>query len=258
MRLSALVYASSLAAARAFSATPHTRAVVRAMSGLDANCETAAVTPLLFCKPASDGICVGDCPFTHYARMALELAGAEYLPMPLKPKNKPDWHVADHGGSMPCLAPRGLYNPAGAVSDSGAIAKGALAPTPADDAALEACGGLFLGIAKFLKNTDDAKDPDLRAGLDAQLDALERALAAADGPFLSGATPGVADCSVATKLYVLLVGAGHYKSFVLDGNKHGRVGAYYASVSALPAFYSTRYPETELLHGWGEARGGGH
>jgi hypothetical protein len=211
----------------------------------------------LFCKPATDGVSVGDCPFTHYARMALAIAGMEYIETPLAPSDKPGWHLEEHGGSMPCWSPRGLYNGEGAISDSGAIAKMALPPTPADDAALGACGGLFLGIAKYLKNSDDARDGELKAGLDAELAKLEALLFAADGPFLAGAAPGVADCSVATKLYVLLVGAGHYKNYVLDA-KYPNVARYYATASSHPAFYATRYPESEMLAGWGEARGGGH
>ena len=58
-------------------------------------------------------------------------------------------------------------------------------------------------------------------------------------------------------MYVLLVGAGHYKNYVLDA-KYPNVARYYATASSHPAFYATRYPESEMLAGWGEARGGGH
>ena len=56
---------------------------------------------------------------------------------------------------------------------------------------------------------------------------------------------------------MLLVGAGHYKNYVLDA-KYPNVARYYATASSHPAFYATRYPESEMLAGWGEARGGGH
>ena len=90
-------------------------------------------------------------------------------------------------------------------------------------------------------------------GLNQQLDALE---ACVFTPYLSGAAPGLADAFVATKLYVLLVAGGHFKGFALS-QRHPKVAQYWAAISAHPAFYRTRYPEAEMLHGWGEARGEG-
>ena len=103
---------------------------------------------------------------------------------------------------MPCWAPNGFDDGADAIA-SGGIAKGFLAPSATDAAVIEQCGGLFKGIAMLLKNTDDAKDDELLADLNDQLDKLE---ACAFAPYLSGAAPGLADAFVATKLYVLFVG----------------------------------------------------
>merc|ERR1719456_1484661 len=93
-----------------------------------------------------------------------------------------------HGGSMPCWAPNGFDDGADAIADSGGIAKHFLTPSATDTAVMEQCGGLFKGIAMLLKNTDDAKDGELLAGLTEQLDALE---ACAFAPYLSGAAPGL-------------------------------------------------------------------
>ena len=207
---------------------------------------------VLLTKAGKDGA-QGDCPFTQYAAMSMQIAGASYKLRPTPPEEKPAWHLDAHGGSMPCWAPNGFEDGADAIADSGAIAKGFLAPSATDTAVMEQVGGLFKGIAMLLKNTDDAKDGELLAGVNDQLDALE---ACAFAPYLSGAAPGLADAFVATKLYVLFVGGGHFKGYALS-ERHPKVARYWAAVSAHPAFYRTRYPEAEMLHGWGEARGEG-
>ena len=56
---------------------------------------------------------------------------------------------------------------------------------------------------------------------------------------------------------MLFVAGGAYKGFALDA-KHPKIARYWTLISAHPAFYGTRYPEAEMLYGWGEARGGGH
>ena len=136
-------------------------------------------------KAGQDGA-QGDCPFTQYAAMSMQLAGASYKLRPTPQEEKPAWHVDAHGGSMPCWAPNGFADGADAIADSGGIAKHFLAPSATDAAVMEQCGGLFKGIAMLLKNTDDAKDDELMEGLNAQLDKLE---ACAFTPYLSGAAP---------------------------------------------------------------------
>ena len=144
---------------------------------------------VLMTKAGQDGVAQGDCPFTQYAAMSMQLAGASYKLRPTPQEQKPAWHVDAHGGSMPCWAPNGFADGADAITDSGGIAKHFLAPSATDAAVMEQCGGLFKGIAMLLKNTDDAKDGELMEGLNAQLDKLE---ACAFTPYLSGAAPGLA------------------------------------------------------------------
>ena len=207
---------------------------------------------VLLTKAGKDGA-QGDCPFTQYAAMSMQLAGASYKLRPTPQEEKPEWHLDAHGGSMPCWAPNGFDDGADAIADSGGIAKHFLAPSTTDTAVLESVGGLFKGIAMLLKNTDDTKDDELLAGLAEQLDKLE---ACVFTPYLSGTVPGLADAFIATKLYVLLVAGGHFKGFALS-QRHPKVAQYWAAISAHPAFYRTRYSEAEMLHGWGEARGEG-
>jgi len=215
--------------------------------------------PKLFCKPSVDGTKVGDCPFTHFARMALELGCKGYTACPTKPEDKPQWLLDKYGGSMPCLAPS--EDGEGAISESAAIAATGMPPTPADDAALATAKPLFLGIAKLIKNTEadgEGADPGLREGLEATLQALDAHLSAAGTPYLAGESPGLADCSVATKLYVIDIAAAHFKSFRLNEEKYPALAAYRTRVYELPAFRKTKYDEADSIAGWGQARGGGH
>lgn len=220
-------------------------------SAHEATATGACLDPALLCKPARDGVSVGDCPFTHYARMAMRLAGHAHAVAPTRPENKPRWLVDAHDGSLPCYAPQGLGNGHGALAESAAIAQRFLPPTPRDDAVLAATAGLFGAIAGYVKDAGD--DAAKRAKVDAELTTLEGLLGGE--PFLSGDAPGLADSAVATKLFVLLVAGGHYKGFKLDAP---RVAVYWAAISAHEAFYATRYAEAEMLFGWGQARSGAH
>ena len=118
---------------------------------------------VLMTKAGKDGA-QGDCPFTQYAAMSMQLAGATYQLRPTPQEEKPAWHVDAHGGSMPCWAPNGFADGADAIADSGGIAKHFLAPSATDTAVMESTSGLFKGIAMLLKNTDDAKDGELLTG----------------------------------------------------------------------------------------------
>jgi len=226
-------------------------------SAHEATATGACLDPALLCKPARDGVSVGDCPFTHYARMAMALAGHAHAVAPTRPENKPRWLVDAHKGSLPCYAPQGLGNGHGAIAESAAIARRFLEPTSRDDAVLAATAGLFGAIAGYVKDAGD--DAAKRARVDAELATLEGLLGGGDdaAPFLSGAAPGLADSAVATKLFVLLVAGGHYKGFKLDARFAG-VAVYWAAISSHEAFYATRYDEAEMLFGWGQARAGAH
>ena len=207
--------------------------------------------PVLYCKPSKDGLNVGDCPFTQFARMAMEVAGKDYELKPTKKDEKPAWLLEDHGGAMPCL-----FMDEGALADSGKIAEAALPPNAEDLKSKDATSSLFGAIARFIKNTDDDKDPDLLKNLGAQLIKLEKRLE--EVPYLSGDAIGLTDCSVSTKLYVLLVAGKHFKKFELSEPAFPLTTAYVAKLFDSDVFKKTMYPEEEMLHGWAEARAGAH
>lgn len=198
---------------------------------------------------------------SHAVRMAYHLAGIDVECHPCLREAKPQWHIDMHNGSMPCLAPNGLNDGSGSMSDSLTIAKVALPSGPLDDAAMACSQGLFPAIAKLIKNTDpvcQGADVELRQNLDAALAKLETLLVETQNPFFSGTHPGLADSMIATKLYVLSIAAAHYKSYTLDLAKHPALVAYEKRVAALPAFTETQYDANDAILGWGEARGGGH
>lgn len=223
----------------------------RREAGVQISMAASAPTKLLYCKASRDGAQVGDCPFTHYARMAMEVGGVSYE---LKPtKNKPEWL-----GSMPCLA----VSPDGAeaISESSVIAAKALPPSDIDEASLEATKSLFGAVAKYVKNTDPSADEELLQNVLVALESLEARLKDLGTVFLSGTDdqPGLSDCSVATKLYVLTVAGGHYKDFALPKDRYPLVHKYIQDLDQCDAFSTTKYPAEEMIFGWGEARGGGH
>jgi len=210
--------------------------------------------------------------------MTLALKGVGDVDVvPCAQADKPAWLLEQHGGSLPCL----VADPAsgeGAVTDSGTIAQfidatygephslfgeGAQVSDGAFQTkqAFKATSSLFGAIAKYIKNADEARDEGLTSALEEQLGLLEKFLAMRQCPvdFLSGSsTPGLADASLAPKLFVLKIAGGHYKGYALDASKFPCVAEYQARVFALPAFESTKPRESEILHGWGQARGGGH
>lgn len=213
------------------------------------------MAPTLFCKPGRDGTSLGDCPFTHFARMAMAVAGKDYVLKPTRPDDKPEWLLEKHGGSMPCLTedPDGGT---GAVSESAKIAAAALPPTPADDDAMKVTKGLFPAIANFIKNSNRGDDEKMLKTLTTELGKLEKHLASLQGgPFLSGTdTLGLSDCFVATKLYVLLYAGGPLKEYAFPNQDFPKVDAYIVKVFSTPEFWETRYDEKEMVHGWTQAR----
>lgn len=216
-----------------------------------------AFEAVLMCKPSRDGG-VGDCPFTQYARMSLVLSGTPHATAPTAPSAKPRWLLeGTHGGSLPCWAPGGAGDGRGAVSESSKIAALHAPPGERDAAVLERTAALFGAIAGLVKGGASAASVERAGKVDGELAKLEALLGdGAPGPYLAGAKPGLSDCSVSTKLYVLFVAGGHYEGFLLDA-RYPRIARYWTAISAHAAFYSTRYDEDEMLFGWGEARGGG-
>lgn len=221
----------------------------------------------LLCKPGSDGVKLGDCPFTHTVRMVLSLKGLGHTLAPTKPEDKPAWLLEKHNGALPCLV-SDAGSGEGSVTDTTTIIKhiDETYPTPEaaggaplgaspNDAAADATGAFFGGVARYLKNTDDSKDAELLAGLKEQLKKLEDYLKTAGTPYLGGSVLGMADCSLAPKLFVMDVAGKHFKAFELDTSEFPLIAAYKERFFQSEAFKSTMYPTEEMLYGWGKARG---
>ncbi|KAL7565105.1 hypothetical protein ACA910_005113 [Epithemia clementina (nom. ined.)] len=192
--------------------------------GLETRTEGATPTEggmTLYLKAGPDGISVGDCPFAHYVRIVLEEKGLEY---DLKPSTKPP------------LKPKN---------------KEAL------EAAEEAVSGLFPSIAKYLKHTPDGDSDDSakKADLEFSLAKLENHLSQTNGPYLTGSSMALVDCSLSPKLYHMQTGLEAFKSNAIDiSSQFPAISSYMETVFARPSFQGTLYPKDVVVWGWGNAR----
>jgi glutathione S-transferase len=179
----------------------------------------------LFVKAGPSGA-LGDCPFAHSVAMVLAFKGVPHTLTPCTPDNKPTWLVDGYSGSMPCLLHDGE-----AHTDSLVIARylnfftpePALEPfTAATDAA---CAPLFPALASFIKNTDSAADVALETELVAALATLNTHLEKGGGGLYLGESEslGLADCSLAPKLWHLQVAGAHFKGFKVCSTCYNRI-----------------------------------
>jgi len=216
-------------------------------------------TTVLYCKAGPDGRSLGDCPFTHSVQMALTLKGVKYETVPCTKDTKPSWLLNEAGGEMPCLYHEGI--PHTDDLETFAFIDGAFSPsslaTPRYIAEKVDSLNLFPAIARFTKNTDDSKDPELLKNLQTALKSLGLLLECSD--FLAGGPgPTLVDCDVLPKLYVLSHATTYFKNFRwqdLEGEGSAAVKDYYARGSDLLAFQAGKYPGELGLWGWGGARG---
>ncbi|CAL1130128.1 unnamed protein product [Cladocopium goreaui] len=188
--------------------------------------------------------------------MALGLKSVSYEVVPCTQDTKPKWLVEECGGKMPCVCHKGEPH----VETSEILAwiekefpSPALQPTEALAMEVKSCG-VFPAIAQFTKNTDAAKDLELRSKLDGALASLSKCL---EGKaFLQGDQPGLLDCDILPKLHVLSHATAHYKGFSMDDVKEGGevLRAYWSRGSALEAFQRGAYSKEDCLWGWGQAR----
>ncbi|CAJ1408948.1 unnamed protein product [Effrenium voratum] len=181
-----------------------------------------------------DAASLGDCPFTHSVQMALCLKGVDYEVVPCVQETKPSWLLEECGGKMPCVCHKGEPH----VETSEILAwidcefpTPSLQP-PADlPEKVKGCG-LFPAIAGFTKNTDAAKDPELRAKLESSLAQLGKLLEQ------WGETMTLLDCDLLPKLYVMSVATAQYKNFGLEDVKEGGevIRAYFSKGSSTAEF----------------------
>ena len=219
----------------------------------------------LYLKAGPDGTSVGDCPFAHFVRMVLEEKGLDYDLKPAVPETKPAWLIEFYQGKMPALRHR---KECYVESDVIAEYLDFFFPQPPlkvndrskMDAAEQAVAGLFPSIAKYLKHVPDGDEEDieLQKGLRESLTKLEahlKSIANDDGPYMTGNTMTLVDCSLAPKLYHMKTGVEAFKDGAINFEADfPAVAAYMKAVSDRPSFAKTVYPAEVVTWGWGNAR----
>jgi len=220
----------------------------------------------LYLKAGPDGTSVGDCPFAQYVRMVLIEKGLEYRIRPCgSDDDKPTWLLDYYGGSIPALRHK-----AECYVESDVIAQyldfffqepSLSSKKRIMTEAQEATSDFFPALAKYLKHTPDSDEADgeLQANLEQALQNLEDRLTAEgrSGPFFvgNGELFTLIDCSMAPKLYHMLVGLEEFKQKAIDiPNKFPSLHTYMETVFARPSFVESTYPKETIIWGWSNAR----
>lgn len=217
---------------------------------------------VLYLKAGPDGVSVGDCPFAHYVRMVLEEKGLSYDLKPSTSETKPSWLVEFYEGKMPALRHRKeCYVESDVIAEYIDFFFQEPPLKPKKKEALEtaeaAVDGLFPSIARYLKNKPDgdSEDSEKKADLELSLTKLENHLSNGEGPFLTGPSLALVDCSVAPKLYHMQIGLVSFKSNAIDiASQFPAVAGYMDTVFARPSFQQTLYPKNVVVWGWSNAR----
>jgi glutathione S-transferase len=218
---------------------------------------------VLYLKAGPDGTSVGDCPFAHFVRLVLEEKGLPYTVKPTVQETKPQWLVDHYDGKLPALRHRKEC-----YVESNVIAEyldfffqdpKPLKPPKTKKAVVVAAetavDGFFPAVAKYLKNTDSEKDPELLENLKRVLSRLEQYLKDSGFEYLCGSDVSLLDCSLIPKLYHLTVGVEGYKGGAPSiSSDYPSVAAYYQRAIERPSFKATEYPKETVLWGWGNAR----
>lgn len=217
---------------------------------------------VLHCKAGPDGQSYGDCPFAHAVRLALEVKDLEYSLAPHGPNNKPDWLVANHGGSMPALEIIGDNDSqTDVLTESREIVSeickrfrphGSLSP-PGLAAAEEAAAPLFGAFARYTKNTEVEADSELKKALLLSLCKLDAHLAS-PGEWAAGSEMSAADCFLLPKLYHVRTAGAHFKDFEIPANFEA-LQEYMRNGFESQMLYRTAPPPPMVRWGWANARG---
>ena len=221
----------------------------------------------LYIKAGPDGTSPGDCPFAHYVRMVLGEKNLEYTITPATQETKPDWLIDHYGGSMPALRHRKeCYVESDVIAQylDFFFIEPKLSPYNKKQTteASESIEGLFPAIAKYLKHTSDGDEGDLelKGGLETALLKVEAQLSrdGKTGDFLVGNGEQITllDCSLAPKLYHMVIGLKAFKDGAIDvENQFPLLHRYIEKVFDRKSFQESIYPEETVIWGWSNARG---
>mmetsp|Transcript_4297 Transcript_4297/g.4735 ORF Transcript_4297/g.4735 Transcript_4297/m.4735 type:complete len:281 (+) Transcript_4297:128-970(+) len=217
----------------------------------------------LYLKAAEDDKSVGDCPFAHSVRMALNEKGLEYDLRPSVERTKPSWLIDHYEGKMPALRHRkecyvesdvimryiDFFFPEPALMTSKAKM----------NKAIDAVDGFFPEVARYLKHTPDGDDEDieLKNGLEIALQKIEDHLLCTKekGDFLCGDIFTVHDCSLGPKLYHMKTGVKEFKDGAIDLEaQFPETTRYMNTIFSRKSFIDAIYSEDVIVWGWGNAR----
>ncbi|KAL1495927.1 hypothetical protein AB1Y20_014569 [Prymnesium parvum] len=213
----------------------------------------------LHVKAGPDGRAVGDCPFAHALRIALEHKELEYRLAPHAPHEKPEWLVADYGGAMPCLQDgEAVVTESSTIMDHLEERYPSPSLSPAGlDAAEAVRSPVFGSFARYCKNVDEAADAELKKALLLSLCNLDAHLQQHAAPFAAGATLSRCDCFLLPALYHIKVAGAAFKQFEIP-EQFTALTAYVDKMFESDLLYRTAPPPPMVRWGWASARGDTH
>lgn len=222
---------------------------------------------ILYLKAGPDGTSVGDCPFAHYIRIVLHEKSLPYEVIPTTSDTKPDWLLDHYGGALPALRHRKeCYVESDVIVQylDFFFVEPKLSPYSKSEIqkANTALDGFFPSLAKYLKHVPDgdSEDMELKKKLEESLGKINVQLGReeAKGPFLvgNGEQLSLLDCSLAPKLYHLLVGLKSFKNNAIDlSGQFPKVRSFMDTMFTRESFKDSIYPEEVVVWGWSNARG---
>lgn len=212
----------------------------------------------MYVKAGSDGISIGDCPFSQRANMYTQLKiPAELVTViPIDITNKTEEFLKlNPEGKVPVLVDHEKNK---VIADSGAITSYIHDNFASPDLhqnysgpAVQASSGVFGKLAALLKNSDPASIPKLKEDLEKELRALDDFLKCADceGPFLVCDRICELDCSVLPKLRHVQVAGKYFQGFQIPEDCVALL-EYIRKGENTDVFRQTCPKDEEIIKGW--------
>jgi len=220
----------------------------------------------LYCKANKDGTQVGDCPFAQFVQLVLLKKGLNYAVKPTMPSNKPAWITESHGGKLPLLVHKDTV-----ITESLKIAEHIEKAYPYSSLTrqgaysyqevLEKTNNLFPALKALILNKDAAKDADLLAALNAELDIIDGIVRSTPGQYIAGIELTLADLYLLPLLFHAFVAVDHFKGieiYHIDGEPvRPAFENYFGRLLDLEEFNNKKaYVNADsIINGWKIARG---
>ena len=126
---------------------------------------------------------------------------------------------------------------------------------------LEKTVGFYPALSAYIKNKDAAKDEDLLAAVNVQLDNIDEILRSAPGQYLCGMDMTLADLYLLPQLFHAMVTMNHFKGqdwYHIEGDPvRPALESYFSRMLDLEEFNNKRayYNQDTVVYGWKVARG---